>query len=101
MKTARMEERVEYDAGEVGRRIKIIREAHQISQGKMAEAIGVVPSAVGNWEQGRARPTFSQAKAIADEYDVTLDYIFLGRLFTLRHGVASALETASVRISAN
>lgn len=79
----------------VGARIKTIRKAFKISQGRLAEICGVVPSAVGNWEQGRSRPTFRQAAEIAEEFDLTLDYIYLGRTFTLRHGIAGALESAA------
>lgn len=92
-----MNERAEYDAEEVGARIKIIRTAHAISQGTLAKICGVVPSAVGNWEQGRARPTLAQAKAIADEFDLTLDYIFLGRSYTLKHGINNVLEAATAK----
>lgn len=88
-----------YAKENVARRIVAIRAAFGISQGRLAERIGVVPSTVGNWEQAKSRPSFAHAELLADEFDLTLDYIFLGREFTLRAGVARRLASAADRIA--
>ncbi len=81
----------EYDAGRVGMRIRKIRKAHGLSQSQFALRAGISASAVGNWEQGLSRPGLNAAVKIIEAFDMTLDYLYLGRMHTLRHGVATQL----------
>lgn len=82
----------------VGARIKAIRRMHGLSQAKLARVVGTTPAAIGNWEQGRARPAIEQVRPLCDHFDVTLDYVFLGRSHTLKHATAQALA-ASLSVS--
>jgi len=84
-----------YTAGAVGRRLRTIRDAHGLSQSEFATRAGVSASALGNWEQGQSRPSLGSAQCIADAFDLTLDFIFLGRVETLRHSVALHLNRSS------
>ena len=83
-----------YDPSEVGKRLRIIRKAHGLSQSAFAKQAGISASALANWEQGRQRPKMNQAERIIDAFGVTLDYLMLGRSASLRHDVATALLAA-------
>jgi transcriptional regulator with XRE-family HTH domain len=82
----------EYDAEHVGKRIRKIRKAHGLSQSQFVRACGGGSvTGLSNWEQGRSRPKIDAAEKIIDAFDLTLDYLYLGRMHTLRHGVATQL----------
>jgi len=81
----------------VGERMRKVRALYDLSQKGLAEAGGVTPAAVGNWEQGRSRPTLHQADIICTKYAVTMDYLFRGDLGSLRHDVATRLEALDGR----
>ena len=87
-----MEEQREYDPRRVGVRIFEARTAHQLSQSELASRCGFSVTALSNWENGRQRPSIAAAKKIVDLFDLTLDYLLLGRTATLRHSVAQHLE---------
>lgn len=80
------------DPAAVAERLRLVRHLHGLSQAKFAQKADVSPSAYANWEQGRQRPRLSDAEKIANAFDLTLDYIFLGKTFSLRHEVAKAIE---------
>lgn len=84
-----------YSAYQVGKRLRIARRAFgNLSQAEFARRAGLSASALGNWEQGRQRPNMDAAEAIIDAFGLTLDYLFLGRVGTLRHEVATAIIDA-------
>ncbi len=84
-------------AKSVGRRIRVIRAAFGVSQGDVAKICGVTNSAVGNWEQGRSRPEIDVITALVERFDLTLDYVFLGRTHSLKHEVALIISAAEAR----
>jgi transcriptional regulator with XRE-family HTH domain len=59
-------------------RLKEIRERSKISQSDLSQILNVSPSAVGMWEQGRREPDYATLNALADIFDVSIDYL-LGR----------------------
>lgn len=59
-------------------RLKEIRERRKISQADLSRILNVSPSAVGMWEQGRREPDYATLNALADVFDVSVDYL-LGR----------------------
>ena len=83
-----------HSPSEIGRRLRAIRAASGLSQSKFAKKAGISASALANWEQGRQRPKLDQAERIIDAFDLTLDYLMLGRTGLLRHDVAVALLAA-------
>jgi len=71
----------------VGRRILDARTAHGYSQSKLAKICGFSITALSNWENGRQRPALESAEKIIDLFDLTLDYLMLGKAETLKHSV--------------
>ena len=49
----------------------------KMTQNEVAKAIGVSNQTICNWENGKAEPTYSQAKQLSKLYGISLDYIFL------------------------
>lgn len=81
----------EHSPSKVGARIRLVRVAHKLSQSQFADLCGLNLSAIGNWEQGRQRPSIDASQKISDAFGLTLDYLLLGRLGTLKHDVATRL----------
>ena len=64
----------------LGRRIASLRRKAGLSQAELAERLGVSPSAVGMYEQGRREPSCDILIALAREFRVSLDYLLTGQL---------------------
>ncbi len=60
---------------ELGQRLKELREAAGLSQGKLAEIAGVSRNAVSQWEAGTTQPSTKRLTAIARALDVSVDQI--------------------------
>ncbi len=68
--------------GEFGERLKRLRKDNDLTQGQLAEKIGVVPSAVGKYERLEASyPSIETLIRIADYFNVSLDYLLRGKKF--------------------
>ena len=62
-----------------GERLKRLRKNCDITQGQLAEIIGVVPSAVGKYERIEASyPSVETLIKIADYFNVSIDYLLRG-----------------------
>lgn len=59
-------------------RIKEIRVESQITQQRLAKAVGVSRSTIAMWESGATEPDTACLKKLADIFDVSVDYL-LGR----------------------
>lgn len=59
-------------------RLKQLRENKGLSQYAFANKLGLSQSAVGNWESGKRIPDAEMLCAIADYFEVSVDYL-LGR----------------------
>ena len=55
--------------------LKKLREEHNMSQSKLAKAIGVAQSTVGMWESGKNNPEYATLLKIADVFGVSIDYL--------------------------
>ena len=55
--------------------LKEIRLEKNVSQVKLAEAIGVSKGIVSMWETGQREPTLSSLVSLADYFGVSLDYL--------------------------
>ena len=62
----------------LGMRIAALRRAAGWSQGELAQQLGVSPSAVGMYEQGRREPSADTLVALARLFGVSLDYLLTG-----------------------
>lgn len=63
--------------------LKVIREKRGMTQQQLADAIGVVRSAVANWESGLSTPKVQQLPALSDVLGCSIDQLF-GRETTER-----------------
>ncbi len=63
----------------LGPRIAALRRAAGWSQGELAQKLGVSPSAVGMYEQGRREPSADTLVALARIFRVSLDYLLTGQ----------------------
>ncbi len=62
----------------IGRNIKRLRKAREISQETLAEAMGVTVQAVSKWETEQSLPDVGLIPEIARFFSVTLDSLFFG-----------------------
>lgn len=62
----------------LGMRIAICRKMHGLSQAELAERLGVSPSAVGMYEQGRRAPSIDMLILLAREFGISLHFLITG-----------------------
>lgn len=55
--------------------LRRIRQGRNMTQRELAEKVGVVYGAVGNWEYGRCFPRLATLKKICTALDVTIDQL--------------------------
>lgn len=60
---------------DIGDRIKELRLANLMTQDELAKKLDVTRSAIGMYEQGVRRPDFAHMDALADFFNVSLDYL--------------------------
>lgn len=63
---------------EFRQRLQSLREQRHISRIVLSELCGLDPDAVRKYERGEREPTMSSLVAIADFFDVSVDYL-IGR----------------------
>ena len=63
----------------IGQRIAALRKNAHLSQAELARILGVSPSAVGMYEQGRREPSAAGLVALAHVFGVTTDYLLTGK----------------------
>ena len=68
------------DRKEVGQRIRALRTDRGMRQVDLADRLGVTLNYVGRMESGIGMASIDLFQEIADLFDVTLDYLILGRL---------------------
>ena len=59
----------------IGTNIKRIRREKGITQEKLAELLGITPSAISQWETDRVLPDITQIPLLCSIFDVTSDEI--------------------------
>ena len=58
-----------------GTHLKNIRKSKGLTQKQLAQAIGASESGIQNYELGTRKPTYDMLIALADYFDVSLDYL--------------------------
>ena len=58
-----------------GERLRILRRGRSLSQQALADAVGVSKSSIAMYEQGRREPDFEMQEALADFFNVDIDYL--------------------------
>lgn len=87
----------------LGHRIAALRRHMGMSQAELAEKMGVSPSAVGMYEQGRREPSIEGIVNLCGIFGVTSDYLLMGRPVTkgdnlmLKATLFSATQRAQAR----
>jgi transcriptional regulator with XRE-family HTH domain len=61
-----------------GERISSLRKRHKWSQDELAKKIGTSAPIVGRYERNEIKPSIEVAKKLADELEVTIDYLIGG-----------------------
>lgn len=59
-----------------GQRLKELRQSRNMTQEQLAERLHTSRSRIGMYEQGRRQPDFETQEAIADLFNVNIDYLF-------------------------
>ena len=55
--------------------LRAIRKGHKATQKQVAIAVGVTERNYQDWEYGNTKPGFDTLIALADYFDVSLDYL--------------------------
>lgn len=58
-----------------GTHLKALRQSKNLTQKQLAENIGASESGIQNYELGTRKPTYDMLIALADYFDVSLDYL--------------------------
>ncbi len=66
----------------MGLRIAALRRAAGWSQSQLARQLGISPSAVGMYEQGRREPSVQMLSRLSRLFGVSIDYLVTGRAET-------------------
>ena len=62
-----------------GPRVAALRRDAGLSQAELARELGISPSAMGMYEQGRREPSMETVVALAGFFGVTTDYLLTGK----------------------
>lgn len=73
----------------LGERISFLRIQKGMSQAELAQKLHLSPSTLGSYEQGRRTPSVNILVALADEFDVSVDYLASGRVESRHDPVVS------------
>ncbi len=76
----------------LGTRIAALRRQAGMSQSQLARQLGISPSAVGMYEQGRREPAAEMLVRLAGEFGVTVDFLLTGNPTTGEPGFAKLLS---------
>ena len=88
----------------LGARIAVLRRNAGLSQAEMAQILGVSPSTVGMYEQGRRQPAVETLVRLAELFHVSTDFLLTGRVETpqesavIRQAATMTLADADKRL---
>jgi len=80
------------DAGPVGKRLRLTREALRLGQREFAARIGLAPNTYNQYEHGTRLIPPGRATQLCDEYHLTLDWIYRGDPGNLPYKLAAAIK---------
>ena len=76
----------------IAQRLIATREALDLSQAEFCRRTGIATNTYNQWEMAHGRPSLDQAVKIAEEFDVPLDWIYLGKLNKVPHELALKIK---------
>ncbi len=56
-------------------RLKHLRQKYKLTQGELAEILGLKSTAISNYESKRNEPSFDKLIALSEYFDVSCDYL--------------------------
>ena len=62
----------------VGKRISELRKQHNMSQGQLANQLGVSRQAISKWENGQSSPDTANLITLSEIFDTNIEYIASG-----------------------
>ena len=80
----------------LGLRIKELREQHHLTQDELAKKLGISKSTIGMYETNKRQPDTETKEAIADLFNVDMDYLY-GRS-DIKNKSAQIIELASTGV---
>ena len=87
----------------LGARIAALRREAGLSQTELAGRLGISASAIGMYEQGRREPAVQMLVRLAEEFNVTVDYLLTGKdprqMQELEQMLHSRIAEADLRLS--
>jgi len=60
---------------DIGKKIRKLRKAKKLTQGELAEKVGIVSAHLSRLELGHYKPSIDLVKNLADIFEVTTDYL--------------------------
>ena len=85
----------------LGERIYEERKKHGLSQGDLADKLGISTKAVSKWETGESQPTIENINRLSEIFGVTSDYLIGGKAINAanqdKHGNFQYLEDQKAR----
>lgn len=81
-----------YSIEAIAQRLVATREALGLSQAEFCRRAGVAANTYNQWEMAKGRPSIDGATKIADEFDLTLDWIYRGKIDQQRHDLVLAIR---------
>ena len=67
----------------IGRRLTLIREAHGLKKAEIADLLGIERTYWSRFELGKRPIPYDLAYRLVERFNVTLDFVILGRIETL------------------
>ena len=74
----------------LGERIAALRRRAGLSQAELAQRLKISASAMGMYEQGRREPSVDTLVAMAQELQVSMDFLLTGKIRTVQEDEAMA-----------
>ena len=85
----------------LGERIAALRRRAGLSQAELAQRLQISASAMGMYEQGRREPSVDTLVAMAEEFQVSMDFLLTGRIRTAQEDEAMAQMLLNSMLSAD
>lgn len=67
------------NAKEIGKRIQNLRKERNLTQQELAEELGISPNMVAKVESGLRIPSIDMFVVMAEYFEISLDYLVLGK----------------------
>lgn len=77
----------------IGERLRLTRKAFGLRATHLCELLGLNAPTYSQWERGRRYPSLDAMAALCDRFDLTMDWIYRGRLESLRPELRALLQS--------